>query len=346
MLPPWRAEAPLTVHTALTSWQFAPIVTAGVGFAALAYFASVAQLRRRRGKRWPLRCSFVFVAGLAAIAIATQSSIGTYDDVLFSVHMVQHLLLIMVAPPLLVLGRPVTLGLQAWGNPLHRWLLRVVRSKPLTALTYPPVAVALYVVVVAVTHLTPLMNVVVENDAVHQAEHALYLVVGYLFFLPLLGCEPIRWRLSMPARYGVLLVVMPIDIAIGVALMLAPHELFSAYLHDGRTWGPSPVADLNLGGTIMWMGGETLMVPYVLYFALAFVRDGKFGDQLGSWLERRRSRALISGLLDAGMLPALSRRERSIDTLANLESYNAYLTALGTREVGEAAAPGGPPHRG
>lgn len=74
------------------------------------------------------------------------------------------------------------------------------------------------------THLTPLMNLVLENTAVHQAEHAFYLVTGYLYFLPVIGTEPIRWRLPVSGRF-LLLVTMPVDTLVGVVLMLASHRL-------------------------------------------------------------------------------------------------------------------------
>jgi putative copper resistance protein D len=160
---------------------------------AAAYLAGMWRVGRRHPRRpWPAGRTAAFLAGLAVIGVATQSSIGANDDVLFSVHMVQHLLLIMVAPPLLVADRPVTLLLHAAGNPVHTLVKRVVRSRALSVLTFPPAATALYCAVVAATHLTPLMNLVVRNDAVHNAEHVLYVVTGYLFFLPVVGSEPIR----------------------------------------------------------------------------------------------------------------------------------------------------------
>ena len=81
----------------------------------------------------------MFLAGLAVVVIATQSGIGAYDDVLFWDHMIQHLLLIMVAPPLLVVGEPFTLLLHASRNPLHSWAKRVIRSRVVSFLTWPPV---------------------------------------------------------------------------------------------------------------------------------------------------------------------------------------------------------------
>jgi cytochrome c oxidase assembly factor CtaG len=125
--------------------------------------------------------------------------------VLFSAHMVQHLLLIMVAPPLLILGRPVTLLLRVKRGRARTRVRGVIRSPAVSFLTWPPVSVTLYAAVVIATHLTPLMNLVLENAAIHDAEHALYFVAGYLYFLPIVGSEPIRWRTSVLGRYLLLL---------------------------------------------------------------------------------------------------------------------------------------------
>ena len=121
---------PLTAATALRVWQFAPVVSGVLLLLAAGYLAGVWRVARRHPARpWPAARTIAFLAGLAVTGVATQSSIGAYDDVLFSDHMVQHLLLIMVAPPLLVLGRPVTLLLHSVGNPGHTWVKRAVRSR-------------------------------------------------------------------------------------------------------------------------------------------------------------------------------------------------------------------------
>ena len=266
---------PLTAGHALTAWQFPPLVSALLVLLAAAYLGGVRITARRHPARpWPAGRAAAFLLGLAVIAVATQSSIGVYDDVLFSVHMVQHLLLIMVAPPLLVFGRPVTLLLHAARNPLHTRVKRALRSRVVSSLTWPPAAVALYAAVVAVTHLTPLMNLVLENEAVHDAEHALYLVAGYLYFLPVIGSEPVRWRPSAFGRYLLLLVTMPVDTLVGLVLMLVPRELFPAYARAGRTWGPGLVTDLHQGGFIMFAGSDLIMAVLAVILAVKFVGTG------------------------------------------------------------------------
>ena len=267
------STVPLTLGDALSSWQFAPLVSALLALLAACYLAGAWRVWHRHPARpWPPARTLAFFAGLAVIAVATQSSIGVYDDVLFSVHMVQHLLLIMVAPPLLVTGRPVTLLLHAAGNPLHTWVKQALRSRAVAALTWPPGIVVLYAAVVAATHLTPFMNLVLTNDAVHDAEHALYLLVGYLYFLPVIGSEPIRPRVSVFGRYLLLLATMPLDMAVGVTLMLVPHEIFPAYAQVGRDWGPGLVADLHLGGFIMFAGGDLIMTVLGVAMAVSLVR--------------------------------------------------------------------------
>src|SRR5579875_759535 len=117
----------------VTRWQFAPVVTAIVlVFAALYLWGAIRVRRRHPGRPWPLWRTAMFLGGLAVVVIATQSGVGSYDDVLFWDHMIQHLLLIMVAPPLLVVGQPVTLLMHASRNPLHTWVKRIVRSRPVT----------------------------------------------------------------------------------------------------------------------------------------------------------------------------------------------------------------------
>ena len=317
---------PLTPATAVRVWQFAPVVSAALLLLAAGYLAGVWRVARRHPARpWPAWRTLVFLAGLGVIAVATQSSIGAYDDVLFSDHMVQHLLLIMIAPVLLVLGRPVTLLLHSAGNPVHTWVKRAVRSRIVTALTWPPAATVLYGAVVAGTHLTPLMNLVVENEAVHDAEHALYLVTGYLFFLPVLGSEPIRWRVPMAGRYLMLLVTMPLDTAVGVLLMIAPHEMFPAYAHAGRTWGPGLLADLHAGGVIMWAGSDAIMTVLALAVAVLLIRDPRQSSLLGRWTEGTRRKVLLQGMASAGMRMPCGP---AIDDDAHLAAYNAYLGTL------------------
>jgi cytochrome c oxidase assembly factor CtaG len=332
-------SVPLTAHTAFTEWQFAPVVTAATALLALLYAIGIWRVRRRHPARpWPWLRSLAFFAGLAVVMLATQSSIGAYDDVLFSIHMVQHLMLIMVAPPLMVAGRPVTLLLHASRNPLHSWTKAVIRSRVVSALTCPPVAAVLYAATIVGTHLTGFMNLTLQHEHVHDAEHVLYLVVGYLYFLPLLGSEPIRWKMSFPSRFLLLALSMPVDTFVGVVILQANHELFPAYAKTGRTWGPSLISDLHTGGAIMWVGGDAIMFLLVLCVFVVFLRDKRAHGTMGDWLEGARSHALQDAVAHAGVVaPAQSsRRGHTVDDDEHLAAYNAYLAKLDSA----AAVPG------
>lgn len=326
----------LTSHTAFTQWEFAPLVTALLAVLAVLYLVGVVRVRRAHPARpWPLLRTGAFLAGLVVVAVATQSSIAAYDDVLFSMHMVQHLLLIMVAPVLLVAGRPVMLLLHASRNPLHRWTKQVIRSRIVSALTFPPFAAVLYAVVIIGTHLTSFMDVVLRHESVHDAEHVLYLVSGYLYFLPLLGSEPIRWRMSFPGRFLLLALSMPVDTFVGVVLLQSTSELFPAYLHTGRTWGPSPLDDLHNGGAVMWVGGDGLMFVVMLCLFIAFLRDRGAQRSMGPWLEGARRQALVDHAVEVGVAApapaARRRRNATVDDDDHLAAYNAYLQRLAER---------------
>ena len=325
---------PLTRHTAFSEWMFAPVVSTGLAVALVLYLYGMWRVRREHPARpWPWLRAAAFFAGLAVVAIATQSSVGAYDDALFSVHMVQHLLLIMVAPPLLIAGRPIMLLLHASSNPLHTWTKAVIRSRVVTALTCPPVAAVIYAVVIVGTHLTGFMNVALRHESVHQLEHAVYLVAGYLYFLPLLGSEPIRWKMSFPTRFLMLAMSMPVDTFVGVVLMQAKHELFSAYADEPRTWGPSLVGDLHAGGAIMWVGGDAIMFVLVLCVFVVFLRDKRAHGTMGTWLEAARSQAFYDNVASDGeqLVAEPARRGATVDDDAHLDAYNAHLARLASR---------------
>ena len=163
MLPPFGW------HAIVTTWQFAPVVTGLSVAAAAAYLWGVVRVGRRHPARpWPAWRTGMFLAGLAVVVVATQSGIGAYDDVLFWDHMVQHLMLLMVAPVLLIFGQPVTLLLHASRNPLHTWAKRVLRSRVVSFLTWPVFGFVAYAAAVAAAHLTSLANLVDSNQLAAQ----------------------------------------------------------------------------------------------------------------------------------------------------------------------------------
>ena len=309
----------------LTQWEFAPVVTAAVLVAGALYLWGAWRVGRRHPARpWPWWRTGLFLAGLAVVVIATQSGIGVYDDVLFWDHMVQHLLLIMVAPPLLVVGEPFTLLLHASRNPLHSWAKRVIRSRVVSFLTWPPFGLVAYIVTIVGTHLTSLTGQILRNPLLHDLEHVLYLVVGYLFFRPLLGREPIRWRISYPIRILVLFLAMPVDTFTGLVL---GYTTSGTYTEGPRPPGaPGPVQDVQWAGAIMWIAGDAIMFALMLLVLLAWSRERRASWGMSGWLEAARKSRFDEVVAPGG--PAVARAGRGIDDDEHLAAYNAYLARL------------------
>ena len=284
---------PLTASHALTQWQLTPALDLALVATLVVYaWGMVRVARRHPTNRWPWVRALAFTAGLAVVAVSVDSAVGVYDDTLFADHMVQHLLLISVAPPLLVAGRPVLLLLHASRNPLHTWTKRVLRSRVMTALTFPLVGAGLYTAVVVGTHLSSFMSLTLTHPLVHQGEHLLYLVAGYLFFLPVIGGEPIRWRLTFPAQFALLGYAMAVDAFTGVVLMETNYVMFPEYAAEPRTWGPSLLDDLHLGGATMWVGGDAIMAVVLLVLVAQVMRGRRTMDN-PRWLEQARVGALL-----------------------------------------------------
>ena len=325
------------VSAVVTQWQFAPIVTGVVVVLGALYGWGVIRVAHRHPARpWPRWRAAFFGAGLLVIVVATQSGIGVYDDLLFYDHMVQHLLLLMVAPPLLIAGQPLTLLLHASRNPLHTWTKRVIRSRVVSFLTWPVFGAALYALGVMAAHLTGIANLVERNQTAHNAEHALFVIIGYLFFLPILGTEPIRWRLSYPVRFVLLVLLMPIDTFTGIALGYGSATSPGVPTGPRPAWAPSPVSDLHTGGAVMWVGGDAIMFGLMMIVFLMWARDERTAVSGRSFFERARRENLATLVAsagpavdagDAGAVPAAGGRG-GIDDDEHLAAYNAYLARL------------------
>jgi len=325
----------------VSRWQFAPVVTGFVAVAAGVYLWGVLRVRHRHPARpWPAWRTALFLGGLAVVVIATQSGVGAYDDVLFWDHMIQHLLLLMVAPPMLVLGQPATLLLHASRNPLHTWTKKFLRSRVISAITWPPLVTALYAGVIIGTHLTGFMNLVLANETVHNAEHVLYLAAGYLYFLPLIGREPIRWKVSYPSRIFLLFLAMPVDAFTGLALGSESGNPFPNMAHQRPSWAPSPINDVHIGGAIMWVGGAGIMFALTMIVFFAWSRERRSDGGLG-WLEvarrtnfatlvneHREAAGAVGGAPTAAAPAAPAGRAESVDDDEHLAAYNAYLARL------------------
>lgn len=267
------APAP-TLEIIFSAWSGELLPWLGIVAATAAYLGAVWIVDRAHpASRVPTWRIAAWLAGVAAIAVALVSAVDMYAGALFSVHMLQHLLLAMVAPPLLALGAPMTLALRAASPNVRRAvLLPVLHSRVVKVISWPPVGWTFFAVVMWATHFSPLFNAALEDQALHSAEHLLYLVAGVLFWWPVIGADPIRWRLSPIGRMAHLTVQMPFNTAVGLAIYFAPTILYPHYATLGRTWGPDPLTDQQLAGIVMWGVGDVILLGALVLAVEAWLR--------------------------------------------------------------------------
>jgi len=237
------------------------------------YLVGVGRYRLVVGRRWSTKRSLSFVVGIAIVALATQSVVGVYDMTLFADHMVQHLLLIMIAAGFFAMAAPLELASETIPGQSGRLLNGLLRSRAAGVIGHPIVGFLLYAVFIPLTHLTGLFNLMLEHMWVHHLEQLGFLIIGYLFWRPVVGIEPSRHPLAPGLRLVYLALAVPVDTFTGLALVMAGHEPFSAYVAMHRSWGPSLLDDLKTGGSIMWIGGDLLMMLAMIPVTVGWVRD-------------------------------------------------------------------------
>lgn len=235
----------------LLGWRLDPAAALVVALAGGLYLIGVRRLAGR-GRRWPAPRSAAMAAALAAGVVATQSGVGRYEADRFSVHMVQHVLLGMVVPLLVVLAGPLTLALQAAGPGTRRLVRTALHSRPGRLLARPLVGWALFGGGLVALYLTPLLDLAARSGGVHLLVHAHVVAAGLLFLAPLVGVDPLPARPPFPARLLVLLVSVPFHALVGLALLSAASPVApEAY--------PS-LGDQRSAAALFWGSGELLTV--------------------------------------------------------------------------------------
>jgi putative membrane protein len=264
-LPPFTPSSVLTEGELVSTAAFAIVLSAGL------YLWAVTRLRAR-GDRWPVGRTVMFLAGLGTVALATVSGIEAYDATLLSVHMVQHMLLSMVAPIMLALGAPITLILRTTSGAPRRRLLAVLHSRVAKLFTFPLVTFALFVASPFVLYFSGLYRLTLEYAWVHDLTHLHFVIVGCLFFWPLIGIDPLPGRMSYPLRALLMFLSTPFHTVLGLTVMQS-SALFGGdwYPSLGLTWA-NPFDDQNLAGGILWAGGEFVSVGMIAALVAQWMR--------------------------------------------------------------------------
>jgi putative copper resistance protein D len=243
----------------LTSWQTDTIAWVGIGLesaSALLYIYGVSRVARG-GRSWPISRTVSFLGGLVALTFVLQTGFASYDDDLLWVHMTQHLVIMMLAAPLLALGAPVRLTLVAGSRGVRRVMADLLHDPSLKLVGGRSAGVLLpldYYGSMAVYTLTPLYRLSETNTGFHEFVHIYFLACGLLFWVPLLGADPATWRPSHRLKVALLAIGVPAYVAIGAG-MLAEGK----WISPGHT-----LSDIRRGTLAMAIGGIGLTLAGLL----------------------------------------------------------------------------------
>jgi putative copper resistance protein D len=226
--------------------------------------------------------------------LATSSGLAAYDTTLLSVHMTQHMLLSMLVPLLLALGAPVTLALRTLPRRLRAWLLVVLHSRVAKVLTFPPLTFLLFVLSPWVLYFTGWYEASLRSPYVHEMMHVHLVLVGSLFFWPLVGIDPVPGRVPYPFRFLLLVLTLPFHAFLGVTIM-GQEELLAGdwYRELPEPWLPDPAADQHLAGGLLWGSGDLVGLAVLVVLFIQWVRssmqEAAREDRRLDLLESRRS---------------------------------------------------------
>ena len=265
---------PPTPASLLLGWTFEPLPTLGLAAVTVWWLWAVRRVNAvHPANPVPRRRTIAFLAGILALAFALLSGIGRYDTALFSIHMVQHVLLMLVAAPLLALAAPITLVLRLSSSATrHRWVLPVLHSRIVRFLGHPVTAWVMFAGMMWAVHFSPLFNASLEDPVIHDLEHVVFLTGALLFWWPAVALDPAPWRMGHPARIGYLFTQMTQNTFLAVVILNATVVLYPHYATLVRPWGMAAIDDQRLAAGIMWIAGDAIFLTAIFAVIAGWMR--------------------------------------------------------------------------
>lgn len=273
------------LRAALQSWSWRPEVIVPLLVLAVLYGRGWWVLRRRGraeagfAKGWRLGA---YLLGLFFIAISLLSPIDTLSSFLFAMHMVQHLLMVMFAPPLLMIANPFPVFLWGLPDPLRRsvgyWLSRAISQhspvrRTLRSLLSPGTSWFIFVIVLWGWHDPNLYNAALRHQWIHDLEHITFFVTAMLFWWRITGAGPrVHQKLSLLGRVALAIAGVPPNMVLGVFLAFASEPLYSFYVEMPRITGLSALEDQSLSGIIMWIPGSMMYIIAALVMLFTWMK--------------------------------------------------------------------------
>ena len=277
-VPEAAAAAP-----SLWQWNLEPWLLALMVGSASLYAHGIRRLWRNAGagRGIPHSAVLSFAIGWLTLVLALESPLDALGGRLFSAHMVQHELLMVVAAPLLVMGRPLAAWTWAFEPPVRAALGRTAQTGPVQGLwgflTDPMVAWGLHGIALWAWHVPSFFSAALENEGIHIAQHTTFLVTALFFWWAALGHDPRRTRATGQA-VALLFTTMLHTAALGALLSLAPTPWYPPYIPTTNALGIDPVEDQQLGGLVMWVpAGLAYVVAALVLLGRLLMRQGREG---------------------------------------------------------------------
>jgi putative membrane protein len=276
-------------------WSWELFIVIPLIITAVLYFCGTFRMRRRSGVRLSLWPALSFALGLLALLAALDSPIHRIGDQLFWVHMVQHELLMLVAAPLLVIGRPLLAFLwalpRAWRERLGRWS----NSRPWVAvwalISAPLVAWSIHAIALWAWHAPALFEAALKSEAIHALQHICFLGSALLFWWTLI--EGRHGRLAYGSALVYVFTTAAHNSVLGALLTFAARPWYPAYLKTSSNWALTPLEDQQLGGLIMWVPMGALLLGITIALLVAWIGESQ------RRFEYTRLAALVKGAADA-----------------------------------------------
>jgi cytochrome c oxidase assembly factor CtaG len=263
----------LTVSRAFTSWTLDPWSLAAILVLGGGYLAAMRRVRQA-GRPWPAARAVLFCGlGLGFAVIATMSFVGVYQPVLFYARSVQTILLLLVVPLFLALGRPLTLVVAAaphFGGRLEA----AIGSRVARVATFPAITTVALVVTPFLVYFTPWYQAAFTFTAVAEVTHVAFLVPGFVFFWTLLRVDPVPRAYPYVVALWITGAEVIGDAALGLAVIASNTLIAGAYYHAlARPWGPSLRTDQVLGGGVLWILGDIVGLPFLAAQLIQMIRE-------------------------------------------------------------------------
>lgn len=279
------AHTPPSNSVPLTDWHWRPDVILVIVLFGFVYTGGWLRLRKRSthvAHKWRLA---VYLSGLTTICLALLSPVDCLASRLFLIHMTQHELLTMVAPPLLLLVNPMPAFL--WGLPQnlrrtigYHFTRRAVFRRVLQVLTWMPISFSLYVVTLWAWHYPTAFEASLRVSLIHDFQHLSMFLTAILFWWPIINAAPrIHGQIPYGFRIVYVLVAAFQNTALGFLLAITGRVLYPTYAEVPRLWGLSPLDDQTLGGAIMSEGGLMLIIPLLVLVARMFDYEKRVAEE-------------------------------------------------------------------